>query len=341
MAPPLAAGSPVHRSSLAARRRLAQQLLHVGEILHLLVILTPIFALIGLGTVLRRADWLTAEADSSLLRLGVNLLFPCLIFQSVVGNNALRDPRNLLWPPLLGFAWMGLGWLTGWWTGRALGLARGSGLRTFAFTSGFPNYSYLPIPLIGALFGPGTLGVLFVFNVGIEFAVWTVGILLLAGGSLREGWRRLLSPPVLGLLGAVALNALGVELPAPLLKTVSMLAACAVPLGLLLIGALLEEHLHNPRALLAPRINTSAVLLRLGLLPLLLLATARWLPLSPELREVVVVQAAMPAGVFPIVLAKHYGGQPLTAAQIVLSTTAVSIFLIPFWMRFGFWWLGL
>lgn len=313
----------------------------MAAVLHLLVILTPIFALIGLGIVLRRVAWLTPEADTTLLRLGVNLLFPCLIFQSVVGNAALRAPRNLLWPPLFGFAWLAVGWLAGWWTGRAIGLERGRGLRTFAFTAGFPNYSYLPIPLLGALFGSGTLGVLFVFNVGVEFAIWTVGILLLAGGSLREGWRKLASPPVLGLFAAVALNALHVELPEPILKTVSALAACAVPLGLLLIGAFLEEHLRNPKALLAPRVNTAAVLLRLGVLPLILLAAAKWLPLSPELRQVIVVQAAMPAGVFPIVLAKHYGGQPLTAAQIVLSTTVVSIFLIPFWMQFGLWWLAI
>ncbi len=312
----------------------------VAEVFHLLVILAPIFALIGLGAVLRWAGWLTSDADSSLLRLGVNLFFPCLIFQSVLGNSALRNPRNLLWPPLLGFAWMAAGWLSGWWTGRAIGLQRGKGLRTFAFTTGFPNYSYLPIALIGALFGAGTLGVLFVLNVGIEFAVWTVGVQLLAGGSLREGWRKIASPPLLGLLAALALNALHVELPPPLVQTVAALAACAVPIGLLLIGAFLEEHLHSPGALLEPRINISAVLLRLGLLPMGFLAVAKCLPLSPELRQVVVVQAAMPAGVLPIVLAKHYGGQPLTAAQVVLSTTAVSIFLIPLWMKFGLWWLA-
>ena len=114
-----------------------------------------------------------------------------------------------------------------------------------------------------------------------------------------------------------------------------------MPLGLLLIGAFLEEHLRNPRSLLAPRVNLASCALRLGLLPLTLLAAARWLPVSTELRQVIVVQAAMPVGVFPIVLAKHYGGQPLTAAQIVLGTTIVGLVSIPLWMKFGLWWLGL
>jgi predicted permease len=313
----------------------------VDEILHLLAILAPIFALIAIGTVLRRVGWLTVEADTSLLRLGVNLLFPCLIFRSVMGNAALRDPRNLLWPPLLGFTSMALGWLAAWWTGRAIGLERGKGLRTFAYSTGFYNYSYVPIFIIGALYGAGTLGVLFVFTTGNEFAAWTVGVLLLAGGTFRENWRKALNPPVFALVGAVALNCFHVEIPSILQRTVASLGDCAVPLGLLLIGAFLEEHLHNPRALIGPRVALGSILLRLGLLPLVFLAAAKWLPLSPELQRVLIVQAAMPAGVFPIVLVKHYGGQPLTAAQVVVSTTLVSILVIPLWMKFGTWWIGL
>jgi len=313
----------------------------VDEILHLLAILAPLFVLIAIGAVLRRANWLTVEADSSLLRLGVNLLFPCLIFQSVMGNAALRDPRNLFWPPLLGFGSMTLGWLAAWWTGRALGLERGKGLRTFAYATGFYNYSYVPIFIIGALYGAGTLGVLFVFTTGNEFAAWTVGVLLLAGGTFRENWRKALNPPVFALVGAVALNSVHVEIPPIVQRTVASLGACAVPLGLLLIGAFLEEHLRNPRALIGPRVALGSVLLRLGVLPLTFLAAAKWLPLSPELQQVLIVQAAMPAGVFPIVLVKHYGGQPLTAAQVVVSTTVVSILVIPLWMKFGAWWLGL
>lgn len=312
----------------------------MSEILHLLSILAPVFLLITLGVVLRRVGWLSVEADASLLRLNLYLMFPALIFRSVVGNDSLRDPRNLLVPPLLAFLSMLLGWAAAWWAGRALGLERGKGLRTFAYSTGFYNYSYVPVAIIGALYGTGTLGVLFVFTIGNEFAGWTVGILLLAGGTLRENWRKAFNPPLFALLAAVLLNFCGVHLPEVADRSVAMLGACAVPVGLLLIGAFLEEHVRNPRALLAPRVALGAVALRLGLLPLAFLAAAKWLPLSPELRQVLVVQCAMPAGVLPIVLTKHYGGQPLTAAQIVISTTAVSLVLIPLWMKFGLWWIG-
>ena len=312
----------------------------MDEILHLLAIVAPVFVMIGVGVILRRVGWLTAEADASLLRVGVNLLTPCLIFQSVVGSVALQDPRNLLWPPLLGALSLLVGMAAGWGMARALGLQRGTGLRTFAFTIGFSNYGYMPIPLIAALFGTGTLGVLFVFNTGIELAVWTAGILVLSGGSLRENWRKLVNPPAVSLLLGVALNSLRVPVPAPLQDVVGALAGCAVPLALVLIGAMLDEHLRRPRELVAPRIVGAATLVRLGLLPLVLLAAARGLPVSRELKQVLVVQAAMPAGVTTIVLAKYYGGQPLTAARIVVGTTLAAVLLIPPWIRFGLWWVA-
>jgi predicted permease len=79
---------------------------------------------------------------------------------------------------------------------------------------------------------------------------------------------------------------------------------------------------------------------RLGIFPVLILAAAKWLPLSIELKRVLVVQAAMPAGLMPIIIARHYGGQPLTAVQIVLGTTILALLTIPLWLRVGLAWVG-
>ena len=54
-----------------------------------------------------------------------------------------------------------------------------------------------------------------------------------------------------------------------------------------------------------------------------------------------VVQAAMPSAVISVIVARIYGGQPLVAMQIILGTTAVAVFTIPFWIRFGLQFVGL
>jgi predicted permease len=69
----------------------------------LLQLILPVFALIAIGVVVRRVHWIEGEAETSLLRLVVNVCFPCLIFESVTGNAALQAANNVVLPPLMGF----------------------------------------------------------------------------------------------------------------------------------------------------------------------------------------------------------------------------------------------
>jgi hypothetical protein len=307
----------------------------------LVALVMPVFAVIAAGAGARRIGWLRAEADESLLKLVVNLLYPCLIFDNVLGNDALRVTGNLLAGPVLGFVTMGGGILVAYAVARRAGFAIGAGLRTFAFGVGIFNYGYMAIPLVEELFGRETLGVLFVFNVGCEAAIWTVGILILSGVSLREGWKRVLNPPVYALALAIVLNLSGGAewLPSIVREAVRMAAGCAVPLGLLVIGATLVEYLAEPRLLMDRKVTPLSCALRLGLIPLGMLGLAVVLPIPAELKGVLVVQAAMPAGILPIVIARHYGGRPVTAVQVVLGTTIVGLFTVPLWLRVGLGWI--
>jgi predicted permease len=308
----------------------------------LLQLILPVFALIAIGVVVRRVHWIQGEAETSLLRLVVNVCFPCLIFESITGNASLQSANNVLWPPVLGFVATAGGFLLARVVGQAAGLTVGTGLRTFALTAGIANYGYLPLPIMAGIWGPESRGVLLVHNVGVEAALWTVGVLVLSGLSLRAGWRKLVSPIMITLVVALVLNLAGAapHLPKIFTDLVHSLAVCAIPLGILMTGVSLANYLGDVRALVQPKITVLACVVRLGILPLLILAAAKWLPLSVELKRVLVVQAAMPSGVVPIIVARHYGGQPLTAVQIVLGTTTLGLLTIPLWLKAGLAWVG-
>lgn len=311
-----------------------------GQILLLVI---PVFALMGLGVLARRINWLTAEADTSLLKLVVNLLYPCLILDHVPNNAALHVPANLVWAPLVGFGTMALGIGVCYYAAKLLGFTVGTGLRTFAFAAGIYNYSYVTVPLMTALFGQESLGVLFVHNVGAEAAIFTIGVLVLAGESWSQGWRRLCNAPVVTLVVAVALNltGLGEHIPGVLLTAIHSLAVCAIPMGLVLCGATMAEHLFGrPADLFEVRTSLGAVALRLGVLPVLFLVLARYGPFPTDLRHVVIVQAGMPAAFLPLVLVKYYGGHQLTAVRVVLATVAASILVLPWWLQTGLAWAG-
>lgn len=309
----------------------------------LFTIVLPVLLVVLLGVVLRRIEWVKEEAEQSLFNLVIKIATPCLIFDSVIGNAALREPGNFVVAPLAGFfltlAGMGLAFVTA----RVIGLHVGTGLRTFALTAGLANYGYLPLPIVDSLWGGEARGLLLTHNMGVEAALWTGGVLIVSGQSLREGWRRLLNVPLFSLLIALAVNLTGIgpHLPASVMSAVHWIGQMLVPLGLILTGVSIQPHMGELGKLVAPRVLAGAALVRLVALPLLFLVVAKFGPFTPELRRILVVQAAMPSAVVPIILARVYGGQPLVAVQIVLGTTALGLFTIPFWIQTGLSWLGL
>ena len=77
------------------------------------------------------------------------------------------------------------------------------------------------------------------------------------------------------------------------------------------------------------------------LAPAVFLCAAKFLPIATELRQVLIVQAAMPAGMTPIILARLYGGRPAVAVQIVVLTTALSLVTLPWIISIGCQWTDL
>jgi predicted permease len=292
---------------------------------------------------LRRFQWISEVAEDSLLNLVIKVFFPSLIFESVATNPALREPSNLLLPPLLGFGLAIVSMTIAWYVARALGLTLGHGLRTFALAAGFANYGYLPLPLMDAMFGTDSRAVLLVHNVGCDAAVWTGGVLMVTGLSPLAGWRKLINAPAISLVIAVTVNLTGaaVYIPSVVMALVHGLAVCAVPLGLIMTGVSVQPHLNDPKQWVNPRVTGVAWLLRLGVLPCLYLLVAKFLPCSIDLKRVLIVQAAMPSGVSSVLVARLYGGQPLVAVQIILGTTVLALFTIPLWIKFGLSFAGL
>lgn len=302
----------------------------------------PVFAIMAAGLAIRRFNWLSEEADQSLFRLVLNLLMPCLILDKAIGNAAFNNARNLLLAPIVGFVTVGLSvavvWFACWWIKFSGAPAR----RTFALATGLQNYGYVPLPLTLLLFDDSTTGVLFLHNVGVEACLWSVLLLMLTGGHAGGGWKQIFNAPLFSIILALGLNFTGAgpHVPMALVNMFHLLGQCAFPMALVLVGATMADHLGELRSGEGWLLMAPALLLRLAVLPLGLLLLAKYLPATDELKRVLVIEAAMPAAMVPIVMARHYGGDPALALRIVLSTSVVSLVTTPLWIRFGLKFVG-
>lgn len=297
----------------------------------------PVLVVIAAGFMARRVNWLTAEADRSLMQLVVNILMPCFIVHSFLGNEALKQPGNILLAPAMGFLTVILGMGV---TALFLPLAREPDLkrrRTAIFATGTFNYGYIPLPLAILLFDRETVGILLVHNVGVEFAIWSVGLWILERRSL---WHSPGRAPLIAITLGLLLNLLGFEPWTFVATALDWTGSCAIPMGLILIGATMADILPECRAQKAWRISALSCGVRGLIMPLLMLGIMLVLPASLELKRVLVLQAAMPCAVVPILLARHYGGHAPTALNAVIATSVLSVLTIPLWLHWGFKWLG-
>ncbi len=300
----------------------------------------PVYLLIVAGAVLRRTGVIRREHDDGVMRVVFMVMLPCFILDKILGSSVLRSGSVVLWAVGLGYGLILVGFLLGNLVGRLMELERGAGLRTFAITAGCQNFGFTAAPVVEILWGPGALALLFVHNIGVETALWSAGVMMMSGGR-GFSWRRLLNGPVIAVTIGLTLVALGLDdhVTGAVRKAMSLIGVGAFPLAILITGCSMMDlaGAEKPNW----RVIVGAALVRLVLAPLAILSAAKFCPLSAELRQVLVVQAAMPAGLSSILLARMYGGRPAVAVQVVIATTVLSLLTLPWIITWGSAWLGL
>jgi predicted permease len=312
----------------------------------------PVFLLMGIGALLRRLRILTREGDPAILALAVNVTYPCLIIGNIVGNESLRDPANVWLPLLLGAGLMLAGGALSWLVAPMFKLKDGAVRRTFALTCSIQNYGYLPIPILRALFPDNHwMGILFIYTLGIELVLWTVGVWLM-NPRTHGAAKNIFNPVVLSIVLGLTLNLLpwpawaadgqpASWLLVSIKQATQMLGECAIPLGLIVVGATLLDLVSQPGWHADAGAAIGGVAMRLVVLPALMLGALLLLPAaSADFRHVIAVQAAMPAAVFPMIIARRYGGHEATAMRVIVMTTLVSLFTIPFAVKLALQWVG-
>lgn len=324
-----------------------------------------VIAIIGimiLGASLRAKGILRHEADVSLFSLTVNVLTPCLILKNVLFTDAFSDPRNIFLPPLIGFLCVTIGSGVAWLFAKLLpqglsGLENTREIGTFVACLGVYNYGFVPIPMIETIFPveeqSRMLGILFLQNLGVDIALWTIIVVAISGRFQRDSWKKVVNAPTISIAFALLVHAV-IAIPGfpkefctenilPHLtffrKGLDLLGASAIPMTVLLVGATIAEQFDDDSLKRQWRRGLKIVawscLIRLGLLPLVFMFLAVAMPVPIEIRRILVIHGAMASAVFPIIMAKHFGGDRTTALYAVLGNTLLSIVTAPLWVAFG------
>ena len=248
-----------------------------------------------------------------------------------------------------------------------------------ALVAAFPNTGFMGVPLVVALLGAQAAGPIIV-TLGFDMVVTSSLCIALSrlDGADQHGAARALKQALRGVLvnplpWAIAFGTLAAAFqwqpPAPVWKTVSMLADAASPVALFTIGAVLARSAMQVRrskregvafcdglaradatapigALplhrsLPPIDYLPVVIVKLIGHPLMvwlvgMAMTRRGLPLSSAALVAIVLVAALPSASNVAMLAERFGADSGRVARIILLTTIGAFFTFPLmaaWLR--------
>lgn len=190
------------------------------------------------------------------------------------------------------------------------------------------------MPVVEILWGGPAVALLFVHNLGVEVAMWSVGVMLMSGDT-RVPWKSLINGPIIAIAISLTLVMLRVDdrITGPGREAISMIGIGAFPLAIMMTGATIMDLAVAEKP--SWKIAAASCVVRLALAPAVIILCAKFIPMAVELKQILLVQAAMPAALAPILIARMYDGRPAVAVQIVVATTVVSLFTLPYIITYG------
>lgn len=297
-----------------------------------------VLLMIGLGFALAKKGWLEEKSASLISRLVVTIALPAYMLANLMGGYDRARLLSMLPGLPVPFAVMASAYAIGAGIAALFRLPRGR-RGTFASMFALSNTIFIGLPVNLVLFGEASLPYVLLYYIANTSLFWTLGVYgiardgaILAGRPApslvsAEGLRRIFSPPLIAFLAAVAMIAIGIGLPKPILESCKTVGAMTTPLSMLFIGIVISrvkwKELRLGRDLLL------ALAGRFLLSPLLLVLIAGGTGLPLLMKEVFLVQASMPAMTQTPILAEAYGADSEYAGLATSVSTVLSLATIP------------
>ena len=290
-------------------------------------LLFPDFSLILIGFLLCRHTPLNAHVWQSVEGLVYYVLFPVLLFQSIV-----RTPLDVR--AASGLIGAGLGVVA---TGIALayalphlpGFNRWIDRRDHAACAqvAFRFNSFIGLALAERLGGAQGLQLIAVL-IGVCVPLCNIGAVWPMARHAGRGFARELvrNPLILATASGLVANLLGFRLPEWLVPTVSRIGASSIALGLMAAGAGMQfQSLARGKLL-----GASVLTIRALLMPVAAWALSRVVGLAPEETLALLIFSALPTAPSCYVLAARMGYNGPYVAGLVTLSTLLGVASLPF-----------
>ncbi len=297
-------------------------------------VILPIVFIVLLGFLLRRYG---GKYEHAFSKTQLYILGPALLFSVMARNDT---GYSLLLEILIYVMILSAGLLL---LTQGIGKLAGGGRverNAMSLAGVFTNSGFYGIPVCMLAFGEEGLKWAALYVVASATVQSTLGVFLASAGK-RKATAALVTvfkvPLIWALIAGRVLADVNLLPPEPFMEMIDLLGRSAIPLGLLLLGMQLERIIAgddveaecaetqsvSSRRLVSLGITSGVIKIFGGLgIALVLLG---FFDVDPVLRNVMLVQSAMPTAVTAVVYATEFDCRPRIVAIGILSSTLISV----------------
>lgn len=295
-----------------------------------------ILGMILVGFVIGERGWFDDKSRGLIAKLVTQVALPCYMLYTITQRFTAADLLKML--PALRFPALSMVILLGIATGVARIFAVRQDRRGLFISMFFnSNTIFVGLPINQALFGDASIPYVLIYYMCNTTFFWTLGTYLIqrdgegeAQFDLKTSLKKVFSPPLMGFLLGLVLVMLQIKLPAFLASDLQYLGNLTTPLSMIFIG-LSVSHVGVKQLVLGKE-QLLILLGRFLVAPLLMASIVYWVPLPSLMKQVFIIQSAMPVMTNAPVVARLYGADSDYAAVMVTETTLATMVVIPILM---------
>ena len=295
-----------------------------------------ILGMILVGFIIGEKGWFDDKSRGLLAKLVTQVALPCYMLYTITQRFTAADLLKML--PALRFPALSMVILLGIATGVARIFAVRQDRRGLFISMFFnSNTIFVGLPINQALFGDASIPYVLIYYMCNTTFFWTLGTYLIqrdgegeAQFDLKTSLKKVFSPPLMGFLLGLVLVMLQIKLPAFLASDLQYLGNLTTPLSMIFIG-LSVSHVGVKQLVLGKE-QLLILLGRFLVAPLLMASIVYWVPLPSLMKQVFIIQSAMPVMTNTPVVARLYGADSDYAAVMVTETTLATMVVIPILM---------
>ena len=295
-----------------------------------------ILGMILVGFIIGEKGWFDDKSRGLLAKLVIQVALPCYMLYTITQRFTAADLLKML--PALRFPALSMVILLGIATGVARIFAVRQDRRGLFISMFFnSNTIFVGLPINQALFGDASIPYVLIYYMCNTTFFWTLGTSLIqrdgegeAQWDLTTSLKKVFSPPLMGFLLGLVFVMLQIKMPAFLASDLQYLGNLTTPLSMIFIG-LSVSHV-GVKQLVLGKDQLLILLGRFVVAPLLMASIVYWLPLPNLMKQVFIIQSAMPVMTNAPVVARLYGADSDYAAVMVTETTLATMVVIPILM---------